>query len=339
MLRAGFWYGQAEPRLAAGLTRVKIQRRLADIAKLDQPTPAAKVHPASHDATGAKQRPPLAVAPFDEKQAKAHQLRWSKYLKVPVEMTNPIGLKLVLIPPGEFAMGSTKEEVNNLRQEAMQQKAPNEFFRAIPGEAPQHRVRITRPFYLGMCEVTQAEYERVMGDKPSSFKDAPDHPVERIAWHEATEFCRRLGDLTAEKEAQAVYRLPTEAEWEYACRAGIAARYFFGDGPALIDANAWWWKNGQGHTQPVGRLRPNAWGLFDMAGNVWEWCSDWYAADYYANSPLDDPPGPTTGASHTIRGCSWYWGYAPQFRCAYRDAGAEGRFGDYGFRLVRIVSR
>jgi formylglycine-generating enzyme required for sulfatase activity len=288
-LRAGFWYRQAEPQLAAGLGRLKITQRLAEVSKLGWPIP------------GPSSRPALAVAPFDEKTAKQHQTAWGKHLNLPVEQTNSIGMTLVLIPPGEFDMGSSAQEVAELLREAKQLKSPQWYIDRVPSEAPQHRVRITKPFYLGVCEVTQAEYERLMGSNPSRFKGSPTRPVEQMTWYDAVEFCRRLSELTAEKMIGAVYRLPTEAEWEYACRAGTATRYSFGNDDSLPSRHAWWENKLSDTTQPVGRLKPNAFGLYDMHGNVWEWCSDWYGSGYYGASPMDDPTGPASGTDHADR--------------------------------------
>jgi eukaryotic-like serine/threonine-protein kinase len=141
-------------------------------------------------------------------------------------------------------------------------------------------------------EVTQGEYERVMGTNPSHFKGDPRLPVETVSWQDAMTFCERLSALPAERSAGRVYRLPTEAEWEYACRAGSTTIYSFGDSEGSLGDYAWYDSNSGSKTHPVGQKRPNAWGLYDMHGNVWEWCSDWYDGSYYASSPVDDPTGP-----------------------------------------------
>ena len=139
-----------------------------------------------------------------------------------------------VIPPGEFDMGATEEEVARLLQEAKARKEPAWYIARLPSEAPKHRVRITRPYYAGIYEVTQAEYERVLGTNPSHFKGNPIRPIEEVTWHDAVEFCRRLSEAPQEKTAGATYRLLTEAEWEYACRAGTTTRFSFGD-----DAGVW----------------------------------------------------------------------------------------------------
>jgi formylglycine-generating enzyme required for sulfatase activity len=328
--RAGFWYRQAEPKLASGLAGLKIKQRLEEISKLDREIPAASRTP-----TGS-QGPPLALAPFDERTAKQHQMVWAKHLKAPVVQTNSVGMRFVLIPPGEFMMGSNPEEVEQLLAEARQQGAPGWYFEIVPAEAPKHRVRITRPFYLGLCEVTQADYERVMGNNPSRFKGDPSRPVEQVSWVEAVEFCHRLGELPKEKGRGTVYRLPTEAEWEYACRAGTTTRYSFGDDGRLFGQHGWCEKNSEGSTQGVGRWTPNTFGLFDMHGNEWEWCADWFDSGYYATSPLEDPGGPTTGSDRVLRGGAWN-SNARHCRSASRISGNPGqRFSDHGFRVASV---
>ena len=186
-------------------------------------------------------------------------------------ITNSIGMKLVLIPAGEFLMGS-----------------PDSDEEASDGEKPQHLVQITKPFYLGVYEVTQGEYERVLSESPSAFsrtgglkdevagKDTNRLPAEEISWEDAMEFCRKLSAMSEEKAAGQVYRLPTEAEWEYACRAGSTTKRCFGDSESQLGQYAWYDNNSGGSTHPVGRKKPNVWGLYDMHGNMNEWCADWY---------------------------------------------------------------
>jgi formylglycine-generating enzyme required for sulfatase activity len=167
--------------------------------------------------------PPPAIAPFDADTARKHQEAWAEYLGTPVEFENSIGMKFALIPPGEFDMGSTEEEIARLMEEARAANQPDWYIDRLSAEAPRHRVRITKPFYLGATEVTQAEYERVMGTNPSRHEGDLSLPVEMILWSDADEFCRRLGELTPDP-ANPGYRLPSEAEWEYACRAGTRKR-------------------------------------------------------------------------------------------------------------------
>ena len=228
---------------------------------------------------GAEQQatPPMGKAPFDAATAEKHQEGWSKYIGVDVEITNSIGMKLVLIPAGEFTMG---ERLSMFEQ--------------------QHRVRITKPFYLGIYEVTQEQYEKVMGENPSEVT-GPALPVEQVSWKDATAFCAKLSAMDPRFD----YRLPTEAEWEYACRAGTTTRYSCGDD--LDPQNAWFRDNSDRKLHPVGKKRPNAWGLHEMHGNVLELCQDYRGSDYYANSPLDDPTGPSTGSDRVIRGGCFKW--------------------------------
>ena len=222
-------------------------------------------------------------------------------------ITNSIGMKLVLIPAGEFMMGSSDGNGH---------------------EMPPHRVRITKPFYLGLTQVTQGQYERVIGENPSCFDGNP-RPVEQVSWNDAVEFCGQLSD----KEGK-TYRLPTEAEWEYACRAGSTGRYCFGDSESQLDLYAWYDDNSGRETHAVAQKKANAWGLCDMHGNVWEWCSDWYDSDYYGRSPTSDPRGPSSGSYRVFRGGSWF-SLARYCRCAFRNCNSPG---DEDFSLGFRVS-
>ena len=194
---------------------------------------------------------------------------------------NSIGIRMKLIPAGTFTMGDAKGEDN---------------------EAP-HEVTLTQPFYLGVTEVTNAQWQAVMGSVPSEWKDA-DRPVETVSWEDAVSFCAKLSAMPDERAAGRKYRLPTESEWEYACRAGPTSSYSFGDDDSLLGDFAWFSSNSNRQTHPVGRKRPNAWGLYDMHGNVWELCSDWYS-DEYPRGAATDPQGPTSGSLRVSRGGSW----------------------------------
>jgi formylglycine-generating enzyme required for sulfatase activity/serine/threonine protein kinase len=288
------------------------------------PPPPAKEAPPSLPATPPASPPP-AVAPFDAKRAKDRQRAWAKSHDVSWEITNSIGMKMVLIPPGEFMMGSPQEEKD---------RADN--------EGPQHRVRITKPFYLGVYAVTQEEYERVMGNNPSHFKkseglDTGRFPVESVSWKNAVEFCRKLSALREEKEAGYVYRLPTEAQWEYACRAGSTSKFYYGDDEGIVEQNVWYCNNSQGRTHPVGGKQPNVWGLCDMHGNVWQWCLDWYGEGYYAVSPGDDPTGPASGRDRVERGGSWEFS-AYRLRSAMRSSYPPGlSYNNLGFRVSLVL--
>ena len=252
-------------------------------------------------------------------------------------LTNSINMLFKLIPAGEFDMGSTREEVERLLAAAKQRNEPQWYIERLPGEAPQHRVRITKLFHLGVHEVTQEQYERVRGQNPSKFM-GPQQPVETVSWDDAVKFCDVLSALPEEKAAGRTYRLPTEAEWEYACRAGSTARYSYGDDAAGLGDHAWFGDNSSGTTHSVGEKQPNAWGLYDMQGNVWEWCADWYDGNYYGASPRDDPTGPATGSLRVCWGGSWYFSASccqSAFRHwtqpSYRDC-------NLGFRVATVPS-
>jgi formylglycine-generating enzyme len=289
----------------------------------------------------------------------------SPNVKPRTAITNTLSMKLSLIPAGEFLMGSTGSNAN-----------------ADANEKPQHRVRITHPFYLGVHEVTRGQFHQFVdaigyqteaekdgkggwgwNEEAKKFEQNPrftwqnlgfdqtdEHPVVNVSWNDAQAFITWL----TRKEGK-TYRLPTEAEWEYACRAGSSTRYSFGDNPAglaavgnIADRTAkekypnWTWciaaRDGFVYTAPVGRYNPNAWGLFDMHGNVWEWCSDGYAADYYKQSPLEDPRGVDGAATRVSRGGCWR--DMPRLcRSAYCVWGSPGnRDHGLGFRLARNVA-
>jgi len=304
-------------------------QRSADFAPTIEATPRG--------AGNLAEAPPRAVTPFDEKAAKQHQAAWAAYLGVPVELTNSMGMRFVLVPPGEFDMGSTAEEIARLLKEARAKKLPNWYTDRLASEAPKHHVRITKPLYLGQCEVTQAEYDRVMGSNPSKFQGDMSRPVEMVSWDEASAFCRKLSELPQEQTVRAGYRLPTEAEWECACRAGTATSWYGTEDEAVLKEHAWCDPSARGPTHPVRLKTPNAWGLYDMHGNVWEWCHDWWANDYYGRSPLDDPTGATAGSDRVFRGGCW-GDYATFCRASLRNGNGPGnRFDNLGFRVVREV--
>ena len=286
-------------------------------------------------------QPALAVGSLDAAEAKQVQQRCASSLGASVVLTNSIEMKLVLIPPGEFDMGSTPEDVVQLLAEGKRQNAPGWYLERVPAEAPKHHVKISKPFYLGVCEVTQAEYGRVMGKDPSKFKGDLNRPVEQVNWDEAVEFCRRLSASPKERAVGAVYRLPTEAEWEFTCRAGTTTRYGFGDDATGLGQHAWWKGNSQRQTHPVGQLRPNAWGLYDMHGNVWEWCADRSDDNSYRQSKSEaalDPQGAGTGPLRVHRGGGWM-DDGSCFRSAFgRVVDPGGRGTDWGFRVARTLT-
>ena len=214
--------------------------------------------------------------------------------------------------------------------------------------SPPIRCGSVRPFYLGIHEVTQGQYQAVMGDNPSHFKGSDDLPVENVSWLDAVTFCNKLSEREKRTPFYRIdgtevtlvggngYRLPTEAEWEYACRAKSTTLYPFGDDASKLGEHAWYAGNSESKTHPVGQKLPNAWGLYDMLGNVWEWCADGYDEKYYASSPPADPPG-APGASHrVIRGGGW-GNYPGCCRPADRVGCTPGyRSNDLGFRVAAV---
>jgi formylglycine-generating enzyme required for sulfatase activity len=245
--------------------------------------------------------------------------------QAPKEITNSIGMNLVLIPKGTFMMGSpTSEQGASYYPD---------------GAETQHEVTISEDYYLGVFEVTQGQYEKVMGTNPSYFpkrvigkSDSSMYPVEKVSWEDAVEFCKKLSDLPEEKKAGRVYRLPTEAEWEYACRAGSKSAYSFGADSTSLGDYAWFGENSGNQTHPVGEKKANAWGLYDMHGNVWEWCSDCWGK--YPKGSVSDPSGPSEGSYRVFRGGGWVdvaalcrsadrYGFVPSgrgFNCGFRVA-------------------
>lgn len=271
---------------------------------------------------------PLDVARIDAPTARENQVASARRLGIPVETTNRIGMKMALVPAGEFLMGS-----------------PSSDTAADVIERPQRRVRITKAFYLGATEVTQGQYEKVMGRNPSWFSaggggkdtvagvNTSDFPVDRVSWDDAVAFCQKLSALEGKK-----YRLPTEAEWEYACRAGSNTTWCFGDDQSSLKDHAWYQDNAESRTHAVAMKKPNAWGLYDMYGNVWEWCQDRHGG-YQANSPMDDPAGPATGAGRASRGGSWLFPAARSCRSSFRGNSASGdQFNVQGFRVSQVVA-
>ncbi len=229
-------------------------------------------------------------------------------------LADGVTIEMVNLPGGEFTMGANDGDGD---------------------EKPLHQVKLS-PFAIGRYEVTQRQWKAVMNDNPSRFSWSDDLPVENVSWTMVQDFLGRLNGK---------FRLPTEAEWEYAARAGSLTRYSFEDDEAQLHNYAWFWGNSNfamqaKQTHPVGRLKPNEFGLFDMHGNVWEWCSDWYSDKYYqqckSKGIVTDPPGPSAGSDRVIRGGSWGSG-AVYCRSAYRAVWTPGdRFVNLGFRLVRI---
>jgi formylglycine-generating enzyme required for sulfatase activity len=228
---------------------------------------------------------------------------------------NSISMELVLIHSGTFRMGGDKK-----REQAEDH------------ETPRHLVKIGNGFFMGKYEVTQAQWHEIMNNNPSEFKDDT-RPVERVSWNDVQAFIQKLNTI----EETNKYRLPTEAEWEYAARAGSEHAYGFGDNINKLSQYAWYRKNSAGETHPVGQLKPNAWGLFDMHGNVHEWCQDWFDRKYYSQGPSNDPSGPLSGLAKVLRGGDW--GSEDWYcRCASRSLSSPDRRSNrLGFRLIRNI--
>jgi formylglycine-generating enzyme required for sulfatase activity len=204
---------------------------------------------------------------------------------------------------------------------------------AYNDEKPQHRVNL-QEFYLGKYPVTQEQYQTIMGNNPSIFKDNPKNPVEKVSWNDAQEFCQKLSEKTGKK-----YRLPSESEWEYACRAGTQTRYYFGDDETQLGEYSWYRENSDLQTHPVGQKKPNNWGLYDMSGNVWEWCED-YWHNNYQNAPRDGSSWNENNSRvsfATLRGGSW--NSDPRYyHSAFRYwLNADSRYDNIGFRLALFL--
>ena len=287
--------------------------------------------------TDASQPPRLAIAPFDEPQAKAYQQAWADYLGLPVEKNVALpggsNLALVLIPPGEFLMGSGQKEQLRALEIA---RAANDEWAAIrtPIEGPQHRVRIIHPFYMGKYETTKAQWQAVMRNLAAGSNDDVRKPVEGISWDDVQTFLEELNTIDPSSEFS--FTLPTEAQWEYACRAGTPTAWYSGERENELSHVGWFTKNSHGESHPVGELRANAYGLYDTHGNVWEWCEDWLSNNY-GQGFVDDPAGPTIGQFRMRRGGSWKT--SPETcRSARRDGIQPAQRGyPVGFRIAATI--
>lgn len=255
---------------------------------------------------------------FSSKPGSGHVLITYKRDGPPKDFTNSIGMKFVWIPPGNFMMGSPKEEKDRKANEA------------------QHKVTLTKGYYMGVHFVTQEQWEELMGNNPSGFRRGEKNlPIDTVSWEDCQGFIKKLRERDKK-----LYRLPSEAEWEYSCRAGTKTPFHFGETISTNQANY----NGAGFdgmkglarrkTTPVGGFPANAWGLYDMHGNLWQWCQDWYGD--YPQKDVVDPKGPEKGKLHVLRGGSWF--EPPEFcRSAIRNTIDPGRNFYVGFRLCFYV--
>jgi formylglycine-generating enzyme required for sulfatase activity len=274
--------------------------------------------------------------------ARECQVAWAKHLRVPVEYENSLGMKLRLVPPGEFLMGSLEQEITALLREDDGAMRPR-----ILAEGPQHAVRITQPFYIGIHEVTVGQFRKFVQAtgfrtyaetrakkskfnwKNVDFEQTDQHPVVYVNWDDAVAFCQWLSTTEGH-----LYRSPSEAQWEYACRAGSHGRWCFGDDSEELEQFAWLLADGP--RQAVGQKRANAFGIYDMHGNAVERCQGWYAADYYGVSPTDDPDGPATGTLRVTRG-GFGLASAPARSALRSENHAKTPLSFGGIRVVRIL--
>jgi len=257
----------------------------------------------------------LAMASDKEPTVQAEPQQGALKKEVSYALGDGVKMELVLILPGSFMMGSALES----------------------HDGPCHAVTISKPFYIGKYEVTQEQWKALTGENPSAFKEGPDadkRPVETVSWTDIQEkFFPKLGGCLPKGW---IPRLPTEAEWEYSCRATSTTAFCFGDDADGLSEYGWYDGNSGKTTHPVGEKKPNAWGLYDMHGNVWEWCSDWKAA--YPAGSVTDPSGPAMGSYRANRGGSWYFNasYSKSARRSLNEPNTT-RSSNLGFRVVLSV--
>lgn len=307
--------------------------------------------------------PRPAIAPFTAVEARQLQEEWATHLQVLPAYENSLGMKFVLIPPGEYWRGSAAEEIKQLIDSGVNDDPWREKLRS---EGPRHQVILTQPLFMGVHEVTQANYEEIVGKNPAVFSatgaqqglvaelDTKNFPVENVSWNEAALFCAELsrrekmpalyfdnGESVTSKSGEG-YRLPSEAEWEFACRAGTTTEYWTGDQPEQLLQAAWCYPNAENRTHAVGDKLANPFGLYDVHGNAWEWTQDFFDLKTYqqfADRPAIDPRGPerSTPTPRAVRGGCWLYGVEVT-RSADRDAqDAPHRDGLCGFRVALSV--
>jgi len=285
---------KCDPSVAA--QNVAVLREIKTLAKINDLMAGAFFMKAAPNVGGTSAPRPL-------QPSTANQVK-----ETSVDLGGGVKMEFILIPDGTFMMGSDK----------------------ISNAKPVHRVTITKPFYFGKFEVTQEQWEKIMGSNPSNFKGGK-NPVDSVNWEDCQKFMEALkGKLPSQ-----TFRLPTEAEWEYACRARSMTEFYYGDDPVKLRDYAWFGDNSGGTTHPVGQKKPNQWGLYDMHGNVWEWCQDWYGE--YSGKSATDPTGAASGVGRALRSGSWRSG-ASDFRSAFRGfKDPSDRNIRYGLRVVMLA--
>jgi formylglycine-generating enzyme required for sulfatase activity len=293
----------------------RVRRCLQELQRLQPGQQEWKSYAEQLDQIPQPAAPAPLASPCDEQAVRESQHAWGRYLGLSTDFSGPCGLSFRLIPPGTFLMGSPPGVGNS-------------------DEQPQHQVTLSRAFYLGQTTVTQGQWQQLMGTAPwqgqAYVLEGPEIAATYVSWDDAVEFCQRI----SEREGR-VYRLPTEAEWEYACRAGTTTAYSFGNDEGQLGRHAWYAGNARSaderYAHAVGKKVANPFGLYDMHGNVWEWVQDWKGA--YGKSSVTDPTGPSSGSSRVLRGGSWY-DEPILVRSGFRHGNSPGdRYGSIGLRL------
>ena len=255
-----------------------------------------------------------------------------KWKEITIDLGAGVKMDFILIRAGEFMMGSGESTEAVVKAFDL----PEIFVHYLKNEHPRHRVRITKPFYMGKYEATQEQWMAIMGSNPS-FRKGAKNPVETVSWDDCQAFIKKLNDKLGKPGVK--FSLPTEAQWEYACRAGTTTLFSFGDDKSSLEEYVWYGRSSVKKLQPVGQKKPNPWGLYDIHGNIGEWCADRYDEDGYKQSPENDPTGPSKGISRVVRGGSFYEDTPDFFRCAdrYHDH-PDYRYYRYGLRVVRTFT-
>jgi eukaryotic-like serine/threonine-protein kinase len=347
---------RAGQRTTVSITAQQMMAARTPSAQVETALPSTDLSPLANPPSSSI-TPSPAVAPFNAQAAQDYQSQWATSLGTPVALTDSIGIQMVLIPPGEFLMGSSDEQIDEVMKLAEQLGADQTAKKRIPkAERPQHRVVLTRPFMMGVTEVTIGQFKQfaaatgfqsdaekaaiAAGPTPLTvvqtylnpgYAVTDSFPVATVTWNDAVAFCEWLSRQEGVK-----YRLPTEAEWEFSCRAGSTTHYFFGDNYEQLDQYAWWARNNNRIAHPVGTKLPNPFGLYDMYGNLSEWCQDLWQENWYASGSTIEPLGPTEGVDRVTRGGGGANANAIRCRSAFRAFDTPlYRPNHNGFRVVR----